>query len=178
MALKPTIYKTELTLSDIDRQCYQQLNPVLALHPSETPERMMVRLLVYALNYHEQLSFGKGLSSIDEPDLWQCSLDGQVEHWFEMGQASPDRLRKAVSRAQQVSLYAYGSETDVWWKKNGDAIAALPKVAIWRFDWQETRQLPALCSRNMKLDMTVSDGIIYLSDGQQTLQLTVSRLNP
>lgn len=115
MALKPTIYKVDLQLVDMNREVYTSEKLTLAQHPSETLERMMVRLVVYGLNYHEQLQFCKGLSTAEEADLWQVALNGQIEHWLEVGQATPERIRKGVSRAAKVSLYAYGREANIWW---------------------------------------------------------------
>jgi len=106
MALKPTIYKVELDLVDTDRHVYENLKLTMALHPSENFERMMVRLLAYGINYHRDLEFTRGLSATEEADIWQQSPDGSIEHWIEVGQASPDRIRKAVSRAPLISLYA------------------------------------------------------------------------
>ncbi|MEH6578056.1 MAG: YaeQ family protein [Amphritea sp.] len=164
MALKPTIYKVDLQLTDTDRNCYEQCALTIAQHPSETLTRMMVRILVYAVNYHRDLRFTKGLSTSDEPELWQIAPDGQVEHWIELGQVSPDRLRKAVSRAPQISLYAYGSEVDIWWDKNGEAISSLPKVSVWAFAAQEVAQLEQFVERSMTLSLCITDGTLFLSD--------------
>ena len=166
MALKPTIYKVDLQLSDTDRHCYESCNLTLVQHPSETIQRMMVRLLVFALNYHPDLSFTKGLSTTDEPDLWQIAANGQVEQWIEVGQASPERMRKAVSRAPEIILYAYGSEADIWWQKQGAALTALPKLTVWRFEDNEVADLERFVSRSMQLTVTISDGEIYLSDAE------------
>ncbi|UTW01850.1 YaeQ family protein [Amphritea atlantica] len=177
MALKPTIYKVELQLSDTDRHCYETCNLTLAQHPSETLQRMMVRLLVYGINYHQDLSFTRGLSSTDEPELWQVGPDGMVEHWIELGQVSPERLRKAVSRAPKISLYAYGREVDIWWDKQGRTIAELPKVKAWRFHDSDVTQLDAFVSRTMQLSLTISDGELFLSDNSNHLSLRVNALD-
>lgn len=177
MALKPTIYKIELQLSDTDRHCYETCYLTLAQHPSETLQRMMVRLLVYGINYHQDLSFTRGLSSTDEPELWQVGPDGVVEHWIELGQASPDRLRKAVSRAPKISLYAYGREVDVWWDKQGQALGELPKVSVWRFHDNDVAQLDMFVNRNMQLSLTISEGALFLSDNEHHLTLQVNRLD-
>lgn len=177
MALKPTIYKVELQLSDTDRHCYESCQLTLAQHPSETALRMMVRLLVYGLNYHQDLSFTRGLSSTDEPELWQIGPDGQVEHWIELGQASPERLRKAVSRAPRISLYAYGREADIWWQKQGSAIADLPKVSVWQLNDEQIAPLADLVQRAMTLTMTITDGEVYISDGQHHCTVTPQQLS-
>ncbi|BBB26544.1 YaeQ family protein [Amphritea japonica] len=177
MALKPTIYKVELQLSDTDRHCYETCHMTLAQHPSETLQRMMVRLMVFGINYHQDLSFTRGLSSTDEPELWQVGPDGQIEHWIELGQASPDRLRKAVSRAPKISLYAYGREVDTWWEKQGQAISGLPKVTVWRFEDREVEPLEMFVSRSMQLSLTISDGELYLSDSNNHLSLKAVQLH-
>ncbi|SEQ41418.1 Uncharacterized conserved protein YaeQ, suppresses RfaH defect [Amphritea atlantica] len=177
MALKPTIYKVELQLSDTDRHCYETCHLTLAQHPSETLQRMMVRLLVYGINYHPDLSFTRGLSSTDEPELWQVGPDGMVEHWIELGQASPERLRKAVSRAPKISLYAYGREVDIWWDKQGRQINELPKVQAWRFHDSDVTRLDDFVSRSMQLSLTISDGELFLSDNINHLSLRVSSLS-
>lgn len=177
MALKPTIFKVELQLSDTDRHCYEQCQLTLAQHPSETELRMMVRLLVYGLNYHQDLSFTRGLSSTDEPELWQIAPDGQIEHWVELGQASPERLRKAVSRAPRISLYAYGREAEIWWQKQGAAIRDLPKVSVWQLDDAQIAPLTEMVTRSMVLSMTVSDGEVYISDGEHHLTIIPARLH-
>ena len=176
MALKPTIYKADLNLVDMDNNRFETLKLTLAQHPSETQQRMMVRVLAYALNYHGDLSFTKGLSSQDEPDLWQISPDGRIEHWIELGQASPDRIRKGISRAEQISLYAYGSEADIWWPKHQDAFAALPKLKVYRFDHNQVSKLDAFVNRTMELTVTITDGEIYLTGEGEELTLQVEPL--
>ncbi|MGB1239673.1 MAG: YaeQ family protein [Pseudomonadales bacterium] len=176
MAIKPTLYKTELQLVDTDRNIYDSCKFTLAQHPSETQERMMVRLLAYALNYHADLEFTKGLSSQDEPDLWQISPSGEIENWIEVGQASAERMRKGISRSPQVKLYAYGSESDVWWGKAQGSFESLPHIEVWQFDSQQTRQLNELVERKMQLTLTISGGDLLLSDDQQSIELSVRQL--
>lgn len=177
MALKPTIYKVELNLVDLDRNNYQQCKLTLAQHPSETLERMMARLMVYGLNQSQDLQFSRGLSATDEPDLWEVSPAGSVEHWIELGQATVDRMRKAVSRAPRVSLYAYGSETDIWWSKQRDGLMALPKLTVSRFHWEQIQQLVGLVQRNMNLTLTISDGQLFLADDEKQVTLDLAQLD-
>lgn len=176
MALKPTIYKTTLNLVDINRDIYVTEKLTLALHPSETQTRMMVRLLSYALNYHPDLEFSKGLSATDEPDLWLKRGDGTVESWIEMGQASPERLRKAVSKSDLVRLYAYGDEVDIWWAKHSEALTALPKCEIFRFHAAEVEALSCVCQRNMELTITISEDQLYLVAEDKQLEVSLNRL--
>ena len=171
MALKPTIYKVNLNLVDMNREVYASERLTLALHPSETETRMLVRLLAYALNYDPDLSFTRGLSIAEEPELWQVSPDGRIALWIEVGQVSAERLRKGVSRADKVLLYAYGSETDLWWQKQGAELADLPKTTVMRFISEQVSELAQLCERNMELTITISETQLYITSAQQQLQL-------
>ena len=168
MAIKPTIYKANVNIVDMNRDVYASERLTLALHPSETTTRLMVRVLAYALNYHEQLSFTKGLSTADEPDLWRVNDNGVIEQWIELGQASVERLRKGVSRSETVVLYAYGSEADLWWNKHAKELRKLPKTTIYCFDAEPLATLAELCNRNMELTVTLSESQIYVSmEGEQ-----------
>ncbi|TNE76492.1 MAG: YaeQ family protein, partial [Gammaproteobacteria bacterium] len=123
MALKATVFKAELAVSDMDRGYYQSHALTIARHPSETDERMMVRLLAFALNASEDLQFTRGLSTDDEPDLWQKNLQGDITLWIEVGLPDERRIRKACNRAEQVIIYAYGARTaPVWWNNIRDAL--------------------------------------------------------
>lgn len=176
MALKPTLYKVELQLVDTDRDVYDSCNFTLTQHPSETQRRMMVRLMVYALNYHCDLKFTKGLSSQDEPDIWQISPSLQIENWIEVGQASPERMRKGISRAPKVLLYAYGSETDVWWQKSAAAFKALPHIEVYRFAHQQVEQLVSLVAKKMLITVSISESQLYINCGDQEVHMDLTKL--
>ncbi len=176
MALKPTIYKATLNLVDMNRDVYATEKLTLALHPSETAVRMMVRVLAYALNYDQDLSFTKGLSTAEEPDLWITRPDNSVDCWIEVGQASPERLRKGVSRADKVRLYAYGSEVDIWWGKHRDAMNALPKTEVFSFVADQVDPLGHLCERNMELTITISEEQLFIASGDQQFEVLLKRL--
>lgn len=176
MATKPTIHRCQLQLVDMNRELYTSCKLTLARHPSETAERMMVRLLVYGLNYSDCLHFCKGLSATDEADLWALSAQGNIEHWIEVGQATPERLRKAISRAQQVSLYAYGRETDIWWDRQVQALNALPKLSVWRLQGQSDTKLEELVARNMALTLTITDSDLFLNSEELHCELSCTRL--
>ncbi|BBB29605.1 YaeQ family protein [Neptunomonas japonica] len=176
MAHKPTIYKVELQLVDMNRDIYTSCKLTLALHPSETQERMMIRLMAFGVNFHDDLQFSRGLSATDEPDVWECSLDGQVNHWIEVGQATPERIRKAVSRSPKVSLYAFGREVDIWWNRAQEAFKGLPRVAVWQFNAEQSLKLPDLLERTVSITMTITDNEIYLNKDEQQLALGFTRL--
>jgi uncharacterized protein YaeQ len=118
MALKPTIYKLKIMVSDLDREHYEALNLTVAQHPSETIERMLVRVLVYCLNAQEQLSFTRGLSAVDEPDLWVKTLDDQLALWIDVGEPAVERIKKATRIAAKVKVYSFNSKSASWWSQN------------------------------------------------------------
>ena len=168
MALKPTIYKAQIELADSDRNHFDSLALTLAKHPSETLERMAARLLAYCLNATRGLEFTRGLSSTDEPDLWQHSDSGEVEHWIEVGQPEEPRLRKASGRARKVSVYTFGKSSDTWWKINGEAIGALPRVDVWQFAWPEIQAAADLLARTVQLNLSIVGGVMYLDNGSKS----------
>ena len=165
MALKPTIYKAQVELADSDHSRYQSLNLTLARHPSETLERMAARLLAYCLNAGRGLEFTRGLSTAEEPDLWQHADNGEIAHWIEVGQPEEPRLRKACGRARRVSVYAFGKSSDTWWQLNGAAIAALPRCTVWQLDWPQMMAVAALLERTVALTVSIVGGVIYLDNG-------------
>lgn len=171
MALKPTIYKARIELADSDRNCFETLSVTLAKHPSETLERLAARLLAYCLNYARGLEFTKGISTADEPDLWQHSDHGEIEHWIEVGQPEEPRLRKACGRARTVSVYAFAKSAPTWWKLNGEAISALPRLQVWQFDWDEVCSAAQLLDRTGQLTASIVGGIMYLDNGSASTSL-------
>jgi uncharacterized protein YaeQ len=171
MALKPTIYKAQVELADSDNNRYESLALTLARHPSETLERMATRLLAYCLNAERGLEFTRGLSTAEEPDIWQHSDNGEIAHWIEVGQPEHPRLRKACGRARQVSLYTFGKSSDTWWKLNGEAIGALPHLHAWQFAWPEIVAIAALLERTMQLSVSIVGGIIYFDNGADSATL-------
>lgn len=162
MALKPTIYKAQVELADSDRNHYDTLSLTLAKHPSETLERMAVRLLAYCLNNAPRLEFTRGISTADEPDLWLHSDSGEIEHWIEVGQPEEPRLRKACGRARQVSVYTFAKSAATWWKLNGEAISKLPQISVWQMDWDEVVAVSQLFDRTVQLSVSIVGGTIYL----------------
>ena len=171
MALKPTIYKAQIELADSDNNRYDSLTLTLARHPSETLERMAARLFAFCLNASRGLEFSRGLSSTDEPDIWQHSDSGEIDHWIEVGQPEHLRLRKACGRAKQVSLYTFGKSSDTWWKLNGEAISALPHLSAWQFKWSEIVTIAAMLDRNMQLNVSIVGGITYIDNGSDSASL-------
>lgn len=176
MAEKATIYKANLTLSDMDRSVYGDFNLTIALHPSETIERMMVRILAFCYCAAENLTFTKGLSSVDEPDLWLKHDNGTILEWIEVGQPAPDRLKKASSQAQSVKVFSYGRGLDVWWKANSTAIRALSKVSIHYFAADELQALTALADKTMNLTVTITENIAYVSSATDNIVISLREM--
>ncbi len=176
MALKSTVYKAQLQIADMDRQLYADHALTLALHPSETEERLLVRLLAFALqvphdDHRGALQFARGLSDTDEPDLWQHDLSGQLVHWLEVGQPDERRLARACGRAERVSLYAYGSAVPVWWAPMQGKVARLANLAVWQLPAPQAQALAGLAARSMQWQVTVQDGLAWVADGRQTVEI-------
>lgn len=183
MAIKATIYKANLQIADMDRNVYLDHPVTIARHPSETDERMMVRLLTMALwlpadNHQGSLEFAKDLWEADEPALWQKDLTGQVLHWVEVGQPDDKRLMKASSRAERVSVVSFSHSTPIWWSGIVGKITRARNIAVWRLDPAQSQALAALAQRGMQLQVSVQDGSAWVGDGQRSVEITPERLNP
>jgi len=163
MSLKSTVFKAELQISDMDRNYYATHALTLARHPSETDERMMVRLLAFALYADDQLAFGRGLSSDEEPDLWRKSLTGEIELWIDLGQPDESRIRKACGRARQVVIVNYsGNAADLWWNRNGASLLRNGNLTVLEIAAATVDELAAIADRGMRLQCMVQDGQVEL----------------
>ncbi len=172
MALKSTISKVRLNVSDLDSDRYGDFNLAVARHPSETEARMMLRIVAFALNASERLEFGRGISTDDEPDLWLKDLTGEIELWVDLGTPDPDRLRKACGRARRVVLYAYGERSvSVWWEKHATALERFRNLAVYKISDVDRDALAALASANMNLQCTISGGEVWLTDETRTVEV-------
>ena len=179
MALKSTIFKAELQVSDLDRNHFATHALTIARHPSETDERMMVRLLAFAFNADEALEFGRGLSSEDEPDLVKRDLTGAIELWIEVGLPDEREIRKASGRADAVKVYLYGGRSAaLWWKQNEAAMAKLANVSVVEIPEEVSSSLEAMAHRNMRLECTVQEGQVYLHAGEASVHFEPRMLKP
>ena len=176
MALKPTIYKTKIQLTDNDRHIYTELNMTLALHPSETPERMIARLLALCLEYEEGLEFSRGLSTPEEPSIWRHADNGTVQQWIEMGHPEASRLKKALGKSLGVSVYCYAKSTNIWWTQNCETMARLDNINIFQFIWDDIKMLAGWLQRNLSLSVNVSGDQLYISDNQRVHTMQIIRL--
>lgn len=172
MALRPTIHRAQVEISDIDRNHYATYTLTLARHPSETDERMMVRLLSFVLDASKQLGFGAGLSESDEPDLWEKDLTGAIQLSIDVGQPDAKLIRKASRRADRVKILAYGKGMEPWWNKTREELSGLANVTVLALTPEESAALATLAERNMSLHALVQDGQITLSSASKVAEVT------
>ncbi len=172
MAIKATIFKVNLQIADMDRNYYQDHSLTLARHPSETDERMMVRLLAFAVHAHERLEFGQGMTDEDAADLWQKDLTGAIELWIDVGIPDEKLIRKACGRAGSVVVYGYGGRVvEMWFAQNGAQFERQKNLTIFNLPLESTQALARLAQRTMNLQCTIQDGQAWLSDGEASVQV-------
>lgn len=172
MAIKATIFKADLQIADMDRNYYADHSLTLARHPSETDERMMVRLLAFTLFAGEGLGFGKGLCVDDEPDLWRKDLTGAIALWIDVGLPDEKWTRKACGRAERVVVVSYGNRpADMWWEQNQGKLGRQENLAVYRVPYEATQALAAMAERTMRLQCTLQDGQVWITNGRDTVHL-------
>ncbi|MDT2040392.1 MAG: YaeQ family protein [Planktomarina sp.] len=173
MAQKATIYKVELSVSDMDRNYYETHNLTVAKHPSETDERLMLRIIAFALNAHEKLEFSKGISTDDEPDIWQKSLSGELELWVALGLPSEKIIRQSCGKANEVIIYCYGGRTaEIWWEKIKNSTTRFNNLQVISFSEKDTSELAKQASRSMKLHVSIQDGDVMVSIDESIVYVT------
>ena len=173
MALKATVVKVELQVSDMDRHYYATHNLTLAQHPSETDERLMVRLLAFALFAQERLEFGRGLSNEEEPDLWRRDYTGDIEQWIDLGQPDESRIRKACGRAHQVVVVTYsGNAAELWWTRIAPSLTRLKNLSVIDIPSDVVAQVTSLLQRGMRLTAMIQDGELQLMSDSTNIVLT------
>jgi uncharacterized protein YaeQ len=155
VAIKPTIYKANIVLSDLNRDYYDNISLTLAQHPSETIERMMARIIAFCVNADPDLVFTKGLSEVEEPDIWKRSLDGQIERWLDIGEPDVERIKKASHKAKSVEVYSFNSKSDVWWEQSKAKFNQLD-AQYFRFNWEEIKHLASFCERTMAISVLIT----------------------
>ena len=179
MALKATIYKATVNVADLDRNQFLDASLTLAQHPSETQERMMLRLLAWIKYADERLQFTRGLSSDDEAELWLLNDHLGVDLWIELGLPDERRIKKACSRAQEVVLFAYNSRAaEIWWQQNKSKMTQFSKLTVWYLDDAQLARLSAFADRSMVLQATLQDGGIWLSDAKNNLEIHLTAWQP
>ena len=181
MAIKATIHKAQLQIADMDRAVYADHNVIIARHPSETDERMMIRLLAFALNVpaddkRGNLEFAKDLWDVDEPALWHKDYTGAVLHWIDVGQPDDKRLMRAAGRAERVTVYGFANSTPVWWKAIESKLTRASNLVVWQIEAPRSQALAKLAERSMQLQVTVQDGTIWMSTALGSVEITPRRL--
>jgi uncharacterized protein YaeQ len=176
MAIKATIYKAHLQIADMDRNVYGDHLLTLPLQPSETEERLMARLLAFALHvpaddHQGALQLARGMADADEPDLWQKDLSDQLLHWVEVGQPDERRLAKACGRARRVTLYCYSNSAPIWYAGIANKISRLRNLEVWQLPSEQSQALAAMAQRSMQLQVSIQDGHVYVSDGNRTVEV-------
>jgi len=182
MALKATIHRAAVSFSDLDRNQYSDHTLTLARHPSETEERMMVRLLAFVLNAPADpsdgaLEFDKDLWEADAPALSRRDLTGLLLHWIELGQPEEKRLTRACARARRVTVYAYATTAPAWWASVAGRLGRLPNLEVWQFPADQVQALGEMAQRSMNLQVTLQDGGLWIGEGEVSVELTPVRLN-
>ena len=177
MALKATIFKCDLSITDMDRNYFENHTLTLARHPSENDARLMVRLLAFMLFADEYLEFGKGLSTDEEPDLWLKDMTGAIKRWIYVGQLDERWLRKASGRSAQVAVICYGDRVaDMWWEQNRASLEKLPNLTVYRLTSADLDALTALADRSMTLQCMIQDGEVLVTADHGVARITPSEL--
>ncbi|MCT4705111.1 YaeQ family protein [Enterobacteriaceae bacterium H16N7] len=172
MALKATIYKALVNVADLDRNKFMDSNLTLARHPSETQERMMLRLLAWIKYADERLVFSRGLSAEEEPEIWLRNDHMGIDLWIELGLPDERRVKKACSQSAEVALFTYNSRAaEIWWQQNQNKLSQFKNLSIWYLDDEQLAQLSAFGTRSMNLQATIQDGAIWLSDAENNVEI-------
>ena len=184
MALKSTIFKATLAVADIDHGYYADHALTLARHPSETDERMMIRLVALALNAHKlqdvcqgdgTLAFGAGLSNVDEPDVWLRDFTGETKLWIEVGQPEDKPIIKACGKSDEVIVYCFNHAAEIWWRGIENKLTRPQNLQVYRVPTEASQALAALAQRSMQLQATVQENTLTLGDGANSIDVELLR---
>ena len=175
MAISSTINKVSINIANMDSHYYQSHDLTVAQHPSENDRRFMIRLIAFMLNASETLSFTKGLSSDEEPDLWQKTLTDDIELWIDLGQPDEKRVRKACARAQQVIIYTYHEhKAKPWWEQNKSKFQRFKNLTLIHINAED---IDFMVKRSMTLQCNIQDAELYLSDENSNTSITIDQYN-
>lgn len=176
MALKPTIFKFRVNLADTNRDQFDELNLTVAKHPSETEIRMLVRVFAFCLNHTPGLSFSKGLSDQEEPDIWEISDIGDITTWIEVGEPSAERVKKATRKSKYTHIYAFNEgKSDIWYNKNQSALRKLP-AAITQFDYAPIEEISQGLERTNDLSLMIAGNSMFVTLGDINGEVTITEL--
>ncbi|NRA84971.1 MAG: YaeQ family protein [Gammaproteobacteria bacterium] len=174
MATKATIFKANINVADMDREVYLDKNLTVAQHPSETVQRMMLRIVAWALNANDQLGFTKGLSDEDQPDLWQVSYSDEIELWVDLGTPDEKRIKKGSVRGKKSVIYTYGENSARnWWKQQQSNARKFKNLEVYFIDDQSMTALADAATRTMNLQFTIQGGEVWLNTDNETIELNI-----
>jgi uncharacterized protein YaeQ len=187
MALKSTVYKVSLQIADIDHAYYADHTLTIARHPSETDERMMVRLVAFVLQAYlvndlckgdATIAFGAGLANVDEPDVWLKDYTERIRLWIEVGQPDDRTIARACGRADKVQVYCYHHAAAVWWKAIQRELLRHKNLTVFQIDSDKATALANMAARNMNIQATIQDGELSLTEGDNQLSIVLGQLYP
>lgn len=177
MALKSTICRADLSVANVDRGYYRSHELTIARHPSETDERMMIRVLAFALHADDALEFGRGLSADDEPDLWRRDLTGSIDHWIDVGLPDERAVRKACGRARAVHVVAYGGRAvELWWQRARPTLGRQERLDVVEVPAEASRTLAQLAARSMRLQVTIQEENVLVTNGSTSVPMEMRPL--
>ena len=176
MALKPTIFKFRIALTDMNRDHYDSINLTVAQHPSETTQRMMARICSFCLSAQSDLTLTKGLSTIEEPDIWVKSLDNQILQWIDIGEPDPDRIKKASRIAKSVTIYSFNTKSNVWWEQN-KAKLQQHKPQVIRLNNEGIEAMAGLVERTMEMSVMISGNSLYINSNNGDVEGRMARVS-
>ena len=179
VALKATVFKCELNISDMDRHYYHTHSLTIARHPSENDLRMMVRILAFALNASEEMQFTKGLSTQNEPDIWLKNLSDDIESWIDLGQIEEKRLRQACGKAKHVVIYTYNDkQAGPWQQQMEKHFVRHDNLSVFHITSADSKTLEKMADKNMDIQFTIQDGEVFINCGDAQHQLTPKLIFP
>ena len=175
MALKPTIFKMNINVSDLDNDVYETIALTVAQRPSETTERMVTRILAFVLNNQEFLSFTTGLSEADDPDIWAKNYSDEFLLWVDVGEPAFDRIKKAARQARVAKVYTFNTKSGVWWKQSQKDFATI-KAEVYQFEFEQIQQFAALVDRTMDFSITITDSVFYIAANKGSCEVNLTTL--
>ena len=175
MALKPTIFKMNINVSNLDQDVYETIPLTIAQHPSETTERMVTRILAFVLNNQEFLSFTKGLSEADDPDIWAKNYSDEFLLWVDVGEPGFERIKKACRQAKSVKIYTFNTKSNVWWKQSLKDFSKIT-AQVYQFDFEQIQSFASLVERTMDFSITLTDNVFYIAADKGSCEVNLTTL--
>ena len=175
MALKPTIFKMNINVSNLDQDVYETIPLTIAQHPSETTERMVTRILAFVLNNQEFLSFTKGLSEADDPDIWAKNYSDEFLLWVDVGEPGFERIKKACRQAKSVKIYTFNTKSNVWWKQSLKDFSKI-NTQVYQFDFEQIQSFASLVERTMDFSITLTDNVFYIAADKGSCEVNLTTL--